>query len=74
MKYCPITYELTEANEDYCARGLKLLSPKLKKLQPLTFSADELRQEAVARMGKMSIQGVQTKLSAKLNFRKAYLN
>ena len=35
-------------------------------LTDLPFSARELRQEAAARAGKMSIQGVQPKLSARL--------
>lgn len=67
MKYCPITYELIPDNENYSSRGLKQLSPRLKSLNTLAFTADEQRQQAVARVGKMSIQGVQTKLSAQLN-------
>jgi serine/threonine-protein kinase HipA len=67
MKYCPITYEIISESQDYSARGLKRLSPQLKSLKSLDLSADEQRQEAVARVGKMSIQGVQTKLSAQLN-------
>lgn len=66
MKRCPITYEVIKANESYSLRGLKLLSPQLQKLVPLGLSAEEQRQEAVSRAGKMSIQGVQTKLSAQL--------
>ena len=64
MKRCPITYELIDTSEDYSVRGLHLLSPQLKKLATLNFSAAEQRTEALARAGKMSIQGVQTKLSA----------
>jgi serine/threonine-protein kinase HipA len=66
MKRCPITYETISDNENYSLRGLRLLSPQLKELHPLTLTAAEQRKEAIARVGKMSIQGVQTKLSAQL--------
>ncbi|MDR3477205.1 MAG: HipA domain-containing protein [Gammaproteobacteria bacterium] len=66
MKYCPITYEVIHQNEDYSKDGLRLLSPRLKGLVPLAFSAAEQRAEAIAHAGKMSIQGVQSKLSAVL--------
>lgn len=69
MKYCPITYEIISANARYSQRGLRQLSPKLKNLYPLSLSADEQRQEAIARAGKMSIQGIQIKLSARLNIK-----
>lgn len=66
MKRCPITLEIISDSETYSAAGLHLLSPQLKKLEPLQFSALEQRQEAIRRVGKMSIQGIQAKLSAKL--------
>jgi serine/threonine-protein kinase HipA len=66
MKYCPITYDVIDENEQYSERGLRLLSPQLSVLAPLNYSAAEQRAEAVARVGKMSIQGVQDKLSAQL--------
>ena len=69
MKRCPITYERISDQENYSQRGLYLLSPQLNNLNPLNFSADEQRQEAIARVGKMSIQGVQKKLSAKLKIK-----
>lgn len=69
MKYCPITYEPILDNEYYSKKGLKLLSPQLQTLLPLGLSAEEQQQEAVSRVGKMSIQGVQTKLSAQLKIR-----
>lgn len=69
MKRCPITYERISDQENYSQRGLHLLSPQLKNLSPLDLSADEQRQEAIARVGKMSIQGVQKKLSAKLKIK-----
>jgi len=67
MKYCPITYEPISQDEKYSANGLKLLSPKLTTLNDLDFSAKELQSEALARADKMSIQGVQPKLSAVLD-------
>jgi serine/threonine-protein kinase HipA len=69
MKYCPITYEEIAPNQYYSQRGLRLLSPQLTDLNPLEFSADELNNEALARAGKMSIQGVQPKLSAQLKIK-----
>jgi serine/threonine-protein kinase HipA len=69
MKHCPITYEIISDQENYSQRGLRLLSPQLKKLSPLELSADEQRQEALDRVGKMSIQGVQKKLSAQLKIK-----
>jgi len=69
MKYCPITYEPIADDKSYSEHGLKLLSPQLKQLNPLPYSAQEQRDEAIARAGKISIQGVQDKLSAKLNIK-----
>jgi serine/threonine-protein kinase HipA len=66
MKRCPITYDEIADDEQYSQRGLRLLSPQLKTLSPLNYSAAEQRAEAIARVGKMSIQGVQDKLSAQL--------
>jgi serine/threonine-protein kinase HipA len=69
MKWCPITYELIKEEQSYSEKGLKLLAPTLKNLKPLPFGAAELRKEAAARAGKMSVQGVQTKLSAQLKIK-----
>ena len=69
MKRCPITYEVITEKENYSERGLRLLSPKLKDLKALDLSADEQRKEAIDRAGKISIQGVQTKLSAVLKIK-----
>lgn len=66
MNRCPITYDFCD-DKRYSARGLKLLSPTLKDLAKLDFSAEELRAEAMLRASKMSIQGMQPKLSAVLN-------
>jgi serine/threonine-protein kinase HipA len=66
MKRCPITYEIISDQASYSKQGLRLLSPRIKNLLPLPFSAAEQRKEAVAHADKMSIQGVQPKLSARL--------
>lgn len=66
MNYCPITLEPIAADELYSQKGLHWLSPVLKELKPLDLSAADLRQEAMRRAAKISIQGVQPKLSAKL--------
>jgi serine/threonine-protein kinase HipA len=50
----------------YSEKGLKLIHRGLTSLAPLEFSAEQQRQEAINRAGKMSIQGLQPKLSAVL--------
>lgn len=70
MKICPITYEEINPNERYSLHGLHLLSPKLGHLQDFPFSAEEQRREAEVYSSKLSIQGVQSKLSAALNIKK----
>ena len=69
MRHCPITYVEITNHEYYSQQGLRLLSPQLKKLDTLNLSADEQRNEAINRVGKMSIQGVQKKLSAQLKIK-----
>jgi serine/threonine-protein kinase HipA len=66
MNRCPITYDFC-GTYPYSEKGLKLLSPKLKSLKFLDYSAEDLRIEAMLRATKMSIQGVQPKLSAVFN-------
>ena len=75
MKRCPITYEILNQNDPslYSLQGLRLFSPKLKNLLPLPYSVIEQRQEAIARSSKISIQGVQLKLSACLNIKREAL-
>ena len=63
MNRCPITYELC-GTEKYSLKGLRMIAPKLTFLIDLPFSAAEQRQEAANRAKKLSIQGVQPKLSA----------
>ena len=65
MNRCPISYEFCGA-EPYSKVGLKRFSSQLNRLNPLPYTAQEQRQEAVLRVRKISIQGVQPKLSAKL--------
>lgn len=72
MKRCPITYEIIHSTQNYSQSGLKLLSPQLNTLNFLEFSAAEQRQEALSRVGKMSIQGLQPKLSAILKIKKEH--
>ncbi len=67
MSRCPITYNKIKTEERYSQEGLKKLSRRLRDLKDLPYSAEEQRQEAIARAAKMSIQGVQPKLSARLN-------
>jgi serine/threonine-protein kinase HipA len=68
MNKCPISY-LPCGEFLYSEKGLKLLSPTLKKLDLLPFNAEDLRTEAMLRASNMSIQGVQPKLSAVLNIK-----
>ncbi|HEX2935600.1 MAG TPA: HipA domain-containing protein [Bacteroidales bacterium] len=68
MNRCPITYEPC-GESLYSEKGLRLLSPALKKLDILNLSAEELRTEAMLRASKMSIQGIQPKVSAILNIK-----
>ncbi len=67
MNRCPITYTVCEYK--YSKSGLIKLSPRLIDLNPLPFTAQEQRQEATSRAVKMSIQGVQPKLSAILSIK-----
>ena len=68
MNTCPITYQ--QCIGKYAESGLKQLSPKLTGLKVLEYSAESLRYEAALRASRMSIQGVQPKLSAVLNVQK----
>ena len=66
MSRCPITYK-TISEGRYSRKALHKLSPKLDELLDLPYSVEEQIHEAETRATKMSIQGVQPKLSAKLN-------
>ncbi len=65
MNRCPITYELV-ANARYSQKGLKSLSGRLKDLYDFPYSAQEQLELAMQLASKLSIQGVQPKLSVKL--------
>jgi len=69
MNICPITYEDC-GERKYSEKGLRKLSRQLTHLEDFPYSAEEQRREAVIRAGKMSIQGVQPKLSIRLNIKK----
>jgi serine/threonine-protein kinase HipA len=66
MNRCPITYELC-GTDKYSEKGLRMIAPKLTYLNDLPYTAVELRQEAANRAKKLSIQGVQPKLSAAIS-------
>ncbi|WP_337865370.1 HipA domain-containing protein [Ignavibacterium sp.] len=66
MNICPITYQNC-GDKKYSNKGLKLLSRNLTQLKDLPLTQEEQLREAAIRADKMSIQGVQPKLSAKLN-------
>ncbi len=69
MVYCPITLEPLPTGRSYSEAGLRSIHPKLKTIKPLEYSyADQLR-EVRQRSDKMSIQGVQPKLSAVLKLK-----
>jgi serine/threonine-protein kinase HipA len=68
MNYCPITYSPC-GDDRYSANGLKQLASGLKILKDFEYSAEEQRIEAYNRASRMSVQGVQPKLSAVLNIK-----
>jgi serine/threonine-protein kinase HipA len=65
MNRCPITYEPCE--DKYSQAGLRLLSKNLTALNDFPFTPKELVQRAIELAAKLSIQGVQPKLSVRLN-------
>jgi serine/threonine-protein kinase HipA len=68
MNLCPITYTPCGENR-YSEAGLKLLSTGLRTLKVLEYTAEEQRKEAFNRASKMSVPGVQPKLSALLSIK-----
>lgn len=65
---CPITYELLSTDEKaYSKKGLSLLSRNLTTLEDFPYSQEEQIMQARTMAAKMSIQGVQPKLSASLD-------
>jgi serine/threonine-protein kinase HipA len=64
---CPLTYEPLGRHEGlYAAPGLRRLARTLTHLHPLALTASELVREAAARADRLSIGGVQPKVSAVL--------
>ena len=66
MPYCSITLEPLPARKSYSEAGLRSIHPKLTHLEPLAYSYEAQLREVRRRSDKMSIQGVQPKLSAVL--------
>lgn len=67
MKRCPITYLPLSSNQKYASEGMRQLSPGLKTLHDFPYTQAAQVREAIVRAHKMSIQGVQPKLSVKFN-------
>ncbi len=68
MNKCPITY-LPCGDARYSEKGLRLLASGLSQLKRLDYTAEEQRKEAFNRSSKMSVPGVQPKLSAVLKIK-----
>lgn len=68
MKRCPITYETCD--DHYSLKGLKLLSKRLHSLKEFPYTAKQQLKLAEEYSDKISIQGVQPKLSVVLNVTK----
>lgn len=69
MNHCPITLDSCGENK-YSKRGLGLLSPKLLLLEDFPYTAKEQLEQAAEHASRLSIQGVQPKLSVRLNVSK----
>jgi len=68
MNKCPITYQDC-GDRKYSTDGLNILSRGLTTLDDFFLTAQEQRREAATRAAKMSIQGVQPKLSVILRIK-----
>lgn len=66
MNRCPITYQEVSGSQ-YSNDGLKKLNNRLTKLLPIPFNKEELLEEAAIKSEKISIEGVQPKLSVSLS-------
>lgn len=66
MIRCPITYEQITTGK-YSKNGLRLLSRSLKQLQDFPYSSKQQLELAIQHAAKLSIAGVQPKLSVRLN-------
>jgi len=68
MRKCPLSYK--EVDDRYDLQALKRINHRLSDLEDLAYTTEELLHEVAARAGKLSIQGVQPKLSARLNLKR----
>ena len=66
MNRCPITFEKC-GTKKYSTKGLRLLSRNLQNLNDFPYSSENQRNLAQDYCDKLSIQGVQLKLSVRLN-------
>lgn len=67
MNRCPITYELCENDQKYSQKGIQLLSRTLKHLKAFPYTPKEQIELAARFASKLSIQGIQPKLSVILD-------
>jgi len=68
MLRCPISYQPVDSAGQYSEKGLRAVDKRLRDLRPLEFTREELVEEAARRASRMSIGGVQPKLSAVIDF------
>ncbi|MCB1123588.1 MAG: HipA domain-containing protein [Verrucomicrobiae bacterium] len=66
MRFCPITLQEIRDEESFSRDGLRSFHPRLQDLAQLELSNEEQLSQARLRADKMSVQGVQPKLSAQL--------
>ncbi len=71
MNRCRITLEEIPDGILYSRAGLKRLDARLMDIQPLPYTMAQQLEEAAARADKMSVQGVQPKLSAVLRIKES---
>lgn len=69
MGSCPITLESIPSERSYSETGLRMIHPRLSDIKPLPYSIEEQLTQARLRSDKMSVQGVQPKLSAILKIK-----
>jgi serine/threonine-protein kinase HipA len=70
---CLITNEPWDGPGPYSPAGLRLLDRRLQSLAPLPYTKDQLLEEAAARAVKMSIQGMQPKVSTVLRVTEGHM-
>jgi len=70
MRRCPITYDACEGSQKYTEKGLKILSRSLNNLKDFPYTIKEQIQLAAQFAAKLSIQGIQPKLSVILNVKR----